>query len=108
MALGVALSEILIADDPIAVIGKQHVDRTLRQQTGAPPASKKPCCRSATESIPHPLKSVELQGNAREQGGRTRRFSYRTFSVVSAGKATGWMGTILLGRCGVTCAARVA
>jgi hypothetical protein len=36
LALRVAPGEVLVADDPIAVLGEQHVDRALREQVRAP------------------------------------------------------------------------
>jgi hypothetical protein len=36
MALRIALREVLVADDPIPVLGEQRVDRALRQQVAAP------------------------------------------------------------------------
>jgi uncharacterized lipoprotein YbaY len=35
-ALRVALREVLVADDPIAVLGEQRIERALRQQLRAP------------------------------------------------------------------------
>jgi hypothetical protein len=36
LALGVALGEVLVADDPIPVLCQQRVDRVLREQVRAP------------------------------------------------------------------------
>jgi hypothetical protein len=36
LARRVALGEVLVADDPIAVLGQQAIDRVLRQQIRAP------------------------------------------------------------------------
>jgi hypothetical protein len=36
VALGVAVSEVLVAHDPIAVLGEQRVDRLLGEQLRAP------------------------------------------------------------------------
>src|SRR5712692_6733413 len=89
VALRVTLGEILITDDPIAMLGKQRVNRVLRQQIRAPRRVEEALLPIRhRKHLSTSLKSAELQGNAMESGGRTRRFSYRTFSVVSGWDAT--------------------
>src|SRR4051812_40641915 len=52
----IALREILVADDPIAVAGQQRVDRVLRQKPRAPRRVKEPLLTFAPGKHPDPPK----------------------------------------------------
>jgi uncharacterized lipoprotein YbaY len=57
LALGVALAEVLVADDPIAVLGEQRVDRVLGDQLRTPRRVEEPPLPiRRREHSPPPLK----------------------------------------------------
>jgi hypothetical protein len=88
-ALRIALREVLVADDPIPVLGEQRVDRVLRQQVGAPRRVKQ--APLSIRHRKHPLhlpKTVGLQGKLRIGPDGTRlsddRFFQRSPTVPEA------------------------
>ena len=82
-ALRVALGEVLVADDPIAILGEQQIDRVLRQHIRAPGGVEEAPLpiRRRKHSRPSPTKPLTCR-KATNQTGRNRPPSRRTFSAV--------------------------
>ena len=84
MTLGVAVREVLIAHDPLAVLGEQRVDESLRQQPRAPSRIEETLLPIRHREHRH-LPETQKATNSREKlrSGRTERPNkQQTFSAV--------------------------